>query len=78
MNGADLLVREVRRMVAIQLASETGRHAALYAVVIGAVEKPLIEAVLERCGGNQSRAALTLGINRNTLREKIRSHGIGN
>ena len=35
------------------------------------VEKPLIEVVLERVGGNQLHAARMLGINRNTLRKKI-------
>jgi two-component system nitrogen regulation response regulator GlnG len=43
----------------------------LYAKVLEIVERPLIEAVLERTGGNQLRAAEILGINRNTLRKKI-------
>jgi two-component system nitrogen regulation response regulator GlnG len=43
----------------------------LYANVLAMVERPLIEAVLERTGGNQLRAAEILGINRNTLRKKI-------
>jgi two-component system, NtrC family, nitrogen regulation response regulator GlnG len=43
----------------------------LHAIVIGQVEKPLIELMLEYTGGNQLRAAELLGINRNTLRKKI-------
>jgi len=43
----------------------------LHARIIQVVEKPLIEAVLERTAGNQLRAAEILGINRNTLRKKI-------
>lgn len=48
----------------------------LHKLVMAAAEKPLIEAVLLRTGGNQSRAALALGINRNTLRKLIRQYGI--
>ncbi|HSH69983.1 MAG TPA: helix-turn-helix domain-containing protein [Deferrisomatales bacterium] len=48
----------------------------LHDLVWERVERPLINAVLERTGGNQSRAAEILGIHRNTLRAKIRSLGI--
>jgi len=48
----------------------------LHAAVVGAVERPLIELILEQTGGNQLRAADLLGINRNTLRKKITSLGI--
>ncbi len=48
----------------------------LYARTLEIVEKPLIEAVLERTSGNQLRAAEILGINRNTLRKKIGELGI--
>ncbi|NNL68253.1 MAG: sigma-54-dependent Fis family transcriptional regulator [Myxococcales bacterium] len=44
--------------------------------VVESVERPLIEAALERTGGNQIRAAALLGINRNTLRKKIVELGI--
>jgi two-component system nitrogen regulation response regulator GlnG len=43
----------------------------LHPRVLELVEKPLIEVVLERVGGNQLHAARILGINRNTLRKKI-------
>lgn len=48
----------------------------LHELVWEQVERPLINAVLERTGGNQSRAAEILGIHRNTLRSKIRSLSI--
>ncbi|MFC1703189.1 helix-turn-helix domain-containing protein [Candidatus Omnitrophota bacterium] len=48
----------------------------LYKFVIEMVEKPLIERVLERTDGNQLKAARILGINRNTLRAKIKRLGI--
>ncbi|HEY0919053.1 nitrogen regulation protein NR(I) [Devosia sp.] len=50
--------------------------AGLYQRVLDRVEAPLIAMVLNACGGNQIRAADVLGVNRNTLRKKIRSHGI--
>jgi len=49
---------------------------AVYDMVINCVEKPLLESVLHRVRGNQSHAAEMLGINRNTLRKKIKVHGI--
>lgn len=48
----------------------------LYKFVIEAAEKPLIEHVLIRSEGNQLKAAKILGINRNTLRTKIKKLGI--
>jgi Fis family transcriptional regulator len=48
----------------------------VYDMVMNCVEKPLIETVLFHAGGNQTRAAELLGLNRNTLRKKIQAHGI--
>jgi len=44
----------------------------IYSMIIQEVEKPLIKKALFITGGNQLRAADILGINRNTLRKKIR------
>jgi Fis family transcriptional regulator len=52
------------------------RPAGIYDMVISCVERPLIEVVLHRVGGNQTQAAELLGMNRNTLRKKIRAYGI--
>jgi len=44
----------------------------LYQRILQDVELPLIQAVLEATRGNQIKAAELLGLNRNTLRKKIR------
>jgi Fis family transcriptional regulator, factor for inversion stimulation protein len=46
----------------------------LHDLVMGAVEKPLLEVVMNQAEGNQSKAAEWLGINRNTLRRKLIDH----
>ncbi len=43
----------------------------IWDMVLTAVERPMLEVVLDRAQGNQSRAADMLGINRNTLRKKL-------
>jgi len=47
----------------------------LYTMVINEVERPLIQAALEQCGHNQSKAAHMLGMSRSTLRKKMASFG---
>lgn len=44
----------------------------MYDMLIHLVEKPLLEVVMSQADNNQSRAADWLGLNRNTLRKKIR------
>jgi Fis family transcriptional regulator len=44
----------------------------IYDMVLRNIERPLIETVLGKAEGNQSAAAAMLGIDRNTLRKKIR------
>ncbi len=64
----------VRREVEQALRDEDATD--LYRRVLERVERPLILAALERTGGNQLKAAVLLGINRNTLRKKIGELGI--
>jgi two-component system nitrogen regulation response regulator GlnG len=54
----------------------TRESANLYELLLGLVERPLFRAVLRETGGNQLRAAALLGINRNTLRKKLRALGL--
>lgn len=52
------------------------KPSAVYNMVIDCVEKPLLETILRYSQGNQTHAAEVLGINRNTLRKKMKDHGI--
>lgn len=49
---------------------------ALYDLVLNCIEKPLLEYIMHHAGGNQSKAAEILGLNRNTLRKKIQQYNI--
>ena len=48
----------------------------LYDLVLAEVEGPLLQAVLEHTGGNQTQAAALLGISRSTLRKKLAHYDI--
>ncbi|MBI5330790.1 MAG: Fis family transcriptional regulator [Betaproteobacteria bacterium] len=67
-------VRQVLGQYFRDLDGET--PSGIYDMVLHSVEKPLLELILDRADGNQSRAAEMLGINRNTLRKKMSQHGI--
>lgn len=71
---AEPLVDSVSRHIARYL--EAGREGMplhdLHARIIAEVERPLIQMTLTETRGNQIKAAAMLGLNRNTLRKKIR------
>ncbi|WP_240609811.1 DNA-binding transcriptional regulator Fis [Billgrantia endophytica] len=48
----------------------------LYAMVMTEVEAPLMAAVMDYTQGNQTRAAEILGLNRGTLRKKLKQHDL--
>ena len=48
----------------------------LYNMVLSEVEAPLLEAVMQKARSNQSVAARMLGLNRGTLRKKLRLYGL--
>ncbi len=66
--------RTVRRYLAD--IGDTECAEGLHAMVLREVEVPLLREVLAFHGGNQSRAAVALGINRATLRKKLATHGL--
>jgi len=64
------------KVIELENALFVEKKGLLYKSVLEAVERPLLEQTLERCEGNQLKAARILGINRNTMRAKIKSLGI--
>jgi len=48
----------------------------LYQFVLNEVEQPLLKTVLQQTDGNQSKAAEILGLNRGTLRKKLKEHNL--
>ncbi len=47
----------------------------VYEMVIGQVEQAMLESVMRHTRGNQTKASDMLGINRSTLRKKLKIHG---
>ena len=86
--GADNVVRLVKKdcirdlafikdkVIELEDSLFSEKRGILYKSVLEAIEKPLIEQTLERTDGNQLKAARILGINRNTMRAKIKKLGI--
>jgi len=77
-NGRELPLRtHAERALNDFFANLNGhRPAHLYDLVLREVEEPLLKAVLDYTEGNQVRAADILGINRGTLRKKLRLFGL--
>lgn len=69
----ECVTRAVRRYLA-DVDSEPSEG--LHSLVMCEVESPLLREVMNWYGGNQSRAAAALGINRATLRKKLQQYGI--
>ena len=48
----------------------------LYELVLSEVEAPLLETVMRQTRSNQSKASVMLGLNRGTLRKKLKKYGM--
>ncbi|MEO6926092.1 MAG: helix-turn-helix domain-containing protein [Rhodanobacter sp.] len=71
---SECVSRTVRRYLAD--IGDTECTEGLHSLVLREVEVPLLREVLAFHEGNQSRAAVALGINRATLRKKLAAHGL--
>ena len=72
-------LRECVRSAMASYFDQLDGHTAsgLHRMVLGEVEVPLLESVLSYTGGNQTQAAEVLGINRATLRKKLKEYNLG-
>ena len=73
-NELSLTVRKVMKQYFKDLDGE--KASGIYDMVVAAVEKPMLEVVMGQAQGNQTRAAQLLGLNRNTLRKKLKQHDL--
>ena len=74
---AKLLRVQTENALKIYFESLNGhRPGDLYNLVLGQAEEPLFRAVMKYTNGNQSQAAEMLGINRGTLRKKLKTYSI--
>jgi len=67
------LDKSIKQYVSV-MGQDSNGH--LHELIMGGIEKPLVEIVLKETNGNQTQAANILGINRNTLRKKIAEYEI--
>ena len=58
------------------MSEATSGGGRVYRRVMARMELPLLRHALQLCGGNQLKAAKLLGINRNTLRKRLRLLGL--
>jgi len=76
-DDSDCLSETVRKAIDGYFSDLDGHDAHdMYDLVISQVEKPLFESVMQHTRGNITRAAEMLGINRGTLRSRLKKYGL--
>ena len=74
---ASLLRDNVRRAMDNYFHHLEGQETSgVYEMVLSEIEAPLLESVMQYTRNNQSKSALVLGINRGTLRTKLKRYGM--
>ena len=72
-----LLRDAVKRAVTNFFSQLDGQEASeVYEMVLSEVEAPLLDIIMQHTRGNQTRVANMLGINRGTLRKKLKKYGM--
>jgi two-component system response regulator AtoC len=71
------LTPEMRKANGARRAEKAAPTVGAEGVVLEDVERRLIVEAMERASGNQSKAARLLGVSRDTLRYRLKKHGIG-
>ena len=75
--GQQTLRHSVEQAMRNYFAHLEGQPASnLYQMVLAEVEAPLLEAVMAYTQDNQSQASEILGLNRGTLRKKLKTYGM--
>lgn len=76
-NSNNCLSDNVRKAVENYFVDMDGHEASnLYDLFISQVEKPMFEVVMQASRGNITRAAQMLGLNRGTLRNRLKKYGL--
>jgi len=74
---SDTLARTVEFSIQQYLARMEGHEVNnLYDLVLKEVEQPLLACIMQYTGNNQSKTANLLGLNRGTLRQKLKKYGM--
>ena len=77
LNGSNEIGRSVERSLDEYFHRLDGESASgVYDMVIGHVERALLKSIMQRANGNQTQAADMLGVNRNTLRNKLAKYDL--
>jgi len=72
--GLNVIIRSAVSQLLNDLDGENHGH--IYDLVLQQVEEPLLELIMQHVDGNQSKAAERLGINRGTLRKKLKMYNL--
>lgn len=71
----DSLQESIKQLTLALLQAES-EHSRIYRHILDIIEVPMIEKTLDFSNGNQSMAAKLLGLNRTTLRDRLRRHNL--